>query len=211
MEPQRPGHRRHGEVVGGDPAVGPALDRFQRGIDHRRAKDGHDGAGRGQQPEQRRDGAAEHPPGREEAGRHEGDDRGQPFARQPGGPPLRHRAPRSLRTAEVKRGGEEAAGDRRQRQPKGDEAECRGCRNQPERGQQAEQCQEAIAGARSAGEDDDGKGGMHGIAYRDRMRSIQWRKPPGSALMTGARAASAPVEPATFFGARGGRYLFTGL
>ena len=83
-------------------------------------------------------------------------ERGNALTRQPGGAPLGEGAPGALGAAQVKGGGKQAEGDRAEGEAERDPDEPAALGEEGRAGQEPDQEQQAVAGARSGGEEDDG-------------------------------------------------------
>ena len=145
--------------------------------------------------------AEEDPGDGEEPGRHVGRDRGDALARQPGRCAIARRRA-SARSGRPRWKVEESrpAVISAERQP-----EARRSRSQrsggtmPSGAEHAEQRQQAVAGARRGGEEDDGEGGMHGFAIGGSAR----QEPVDPAEEAAAAGATAGASSARRAGAAG--------
>ena len=190
--------RRHQRVV-------PLPDGLERGVDHGGAPDRHRRAHRRQQPgEGGEAGQVGQQRGAEADRRDIGDDRGDAFPRQPGGPPLAEGPPGPGGVAEMQHRGDEAGGDQQQRQHQADQGEGRGRRHHAERPQQPEPEQQPVARAGGGGEEDDRRRRVH------RVRTLSIQRSSGFLMSIAVGTASCGVT-ATLLRLRGGRYLLTGL
>ena len=151
----------------------PLPDGAQRGVDHARGEESQASTDDRQQRHQREDparGLEEHPAYREHPGRHISGDRRHALARQPRCAPLRERPPGPLGPAQMRRGGEQSAGDQGEGEGIAGKAEPSLCGHKTEQAEEREPHEQPKPRTRGRREQDDGVGWMHGVRLPHRRR-----------------------------------------